>query len=1032
MGPGVALLVLIATLAVAASPAGAEVQPYGASDYGGFRSVMPPGNNGFDNAAQLAAFEALHQYPPHTNDQYTMYQNLLWGYLSLTDATIPDYFKDATFGVKPGDVDRVESPEPGATIVWDKQYGVPHIYGDTRAELMFGAGYAAAEGRLLEIDALRHVGRAELAQFAGGSNANQDALQWAVAPYTEADLQAQVNRLAASGPLGAQVVSDGESYISGLNAYIAHAKSNLLLMPAEYIALGMPQGPAPFVPADLVAIASAIAGAEGVGGGTELPWTLLYEALRQHLGQKAGYRAFLDFRAPDDPAAPTTVHGVRFPYDTVPNRIARGSEALPDPGSVVQSPLQVVSGARRRSTGALRILAGGERYGGLLPTGDSNALLISARESASGHPLAVMGPQIGYFSPEVLMEEDLHGPGVQAEGAAVPGASQYVELGHGEDYAWSATSGYEGIASTFAVPLCNPGGGPASVSSNFYELDGRCLPMDVLRRTESWTANLGDSTPAGSQTLTAYRTEIGLVEARATIGGRPVAYVVDRSTYMHELDSAIGFLMFDDPAYMTDAAAFERAASQIGYAFNWFYVDSRHIAFFNAGLLPVRAPHTNPLFPTWSAFPWKGFNPQQNTAAYLPADEHPQVIDQPYITSWNNKQAPAYSGADSLTNFTSVWRSQLLDAGIQSDLRHGKMTLAQLIQAMEGAGTIDLRGWAVLPYLLRVLGTPSEPSLAAAVAQLRAWLWAGARRFSPSAGAPYEFSGAIQIMDAWWPLLVRGIFQPVIGSAAFAALAQIDPIDQSPNSQALSPGGGGAVHAGSAWDVGIYGTVRTDLQQALGMHPAGALSRTYCGRGRLAACRAQLLSTLAQAIAEPAAQVYPGDKYCAAGDQWCWDAIVFRPIGAISQPLMQWVNRPTFQQAVEIQGHRPFPSERACIYDEYPAVAVTAARYARGVLTVRGRARPRSCGAGPAALARVAVAIAQRVGGGRCRFLTARGRLTAPRACSQALWVPAGGARRWSLRERAALGAGRFEALAVVTDRSGTTALARRRTLTVR
>jgi hypothetical protein len=34
------------------------------------------------------------------------------------------------------------------------------------------------------------------------------------------------------------------------------------------------------------------------------------------------------------------------------------------------------------------------------------------------------------------------------------------------------------------------------------------------------------------------------------------------------------------------------------------------------------------------------------------------------------------------------------------------------------------------------------------------------------------------------------------------------------------------------------------------------------------------------------------------------DKIGFRAVGGISQPLIPWVNRPTFQQAVQIQGHR--------------------------------------------------------------------------------------------------------------------------------
>jgi hypothetical protein len=43
---------------------------------------------------------------------------------------------------------------------------------------------------------------------------------------------------------------------------------------------------------------------------------------------------------------------------------------------------------------------------------------------------------------------------------------------------------------------------------------------------------------------------------------------------------------------------------------------------------------------------------------------------------------------------------------------------------------------------------------------------------------------------------------------------------------------------------------------------------------------------------------------CSDGDQTCYDKIRFRPLGAITQPLIPWQNRPTYQQADEIQGHR--------------------------------------------------------------------------------------------------------------------------------
>ena len=65
-----------------------------------------------------------------------------------------------------------------------------------------------------------------------------------------------------------------------------------------------------------------------------------------------------------------------------------------------------------------------------------------------------MGPQVGYYTPEILMEEDLHGPGIDARGAAFPGVNLYVELGHGRDYAWSATTATSDNVDTFAEVLC--------------------------------------------------------------------------------------------------------------------------------------------------------------------------------------------------------------------------------------------------------------------------------------------------------------------------------------------------------------------------------------------------------------------------------------------------------------------------------------------------------------------------------------------------------------------------------------------------
>ena len=298
--------------------------------------------------------------------------------------------------------------------------------------------------------------------------------------------------------------------------------------------------------------------------------------------------------------------------------------------------------------------------------------------------------------------------------------------------------------------------------SNYYVYQGQCLPMETLTQTESWSPNAADNTPAGSQTLSIQRTKMGLVSARATVGGRPVVYTRLRATYMHELDSAVGFEHFNEPALMRNPADFMNAANNIQYTFNWFYTDDKHIAYFNSGANPVRAANTDPLFPVWSSHPWQGYNGDNNTFQQAPQSQHPQVTDQNYITSWNNKPAPGYANGDSGQEFSSIYRSDLLDNGINAFLGKGqKMTLPDLVNAMGTAATQDLRGVTVLPTVLAILGHPSDPQLASAVNVLSAWVASGSHRLDRTGGGHYDHAQAVQIMDAWWPLLVNADFGPI-------------------------------------------------------------------------------------------------------------------------------------------------------------------------------------------------------------------------------------------------------------------------------
>jgi acyl-homoserine lactone acylase PvdQ len=882
-----ALRVAVAFSLLTAAPASAQLPPlpiptpaptvapgnYQADDGGGFRSILPSGTRGRYSLTELAAFLTTGVTVPHCCDQLPMYDGLNRAVPGLTAAAVPRYFKDASFGVPAGQAERTYSPRADVTIVRDRAFGVPHVYGRARSGAMFGLGYAGAEDRLFFMDVLRHAGRGELSSFAGGANQAQDAEQWAVAPYTEADLERQARDLPRYlGAQGAQIVADVDQYVAGINQYILEARLDPAKLPGEYAAIGRPLGPDPFKPADLIATAAMVGGIFGKGGGGELEFSRLADALEARFGRTLGDRVFRDFRSAEDPEAPVTVRSRRFPYQ-VPPRRPRGV-ARPDPGSFKAS----------------QPATGGSILG--FPARASNALLVAGAHSKSGHPLMVAGPQVGYFNPQILMEEDVHapasagGPGIDAQGASFVGINLYVQLGRGRDYAWSATSAGQDIIDTFAVPLCD---------ATHYRFRGACEPIEVLEKTNAWVPTAADQTPPGTQRLRAERTKLGIVAGRGTVHGRPVLFTKLRSTYFHEVDSAAGFMDFNTPAAVRDPASFQRAAAKIGYTFNWFYADDRHIAYFNSGDNPVRAARVDHDFPVSATYEWRGWDPASWRARFTPASEHPQVVDQDHLVNWNNKQARGYRSADE-NAYSSTYRSVLLEDRVKAGIAGGrKMDLAQLIGAMALAGTEDLRAHADLPLALRVIGSSREP----AVAKLRAWLRDGALRKDADGDGVYEHADAIRIMDAWWPRWLRAQFEPVLGRTAFDTLTATIATDNPPNNH--------GEHLGSAFQGSWYGFASKDLRTVLGDKVRGRYARTYCGGGSLARCRRALLKSLKAAAAVPASEVYGGDKVCAdagkAGDQWCFDAVRQRPIGAATQPLIAWINRPTFQQAVEVQTH---------------------------------------------------------------------------------------------------------------------------------
>ena len=66
-----------------------------------------------------------------------------------------------------------------------------------------------------------------------------------------------------------------------------------------------------------------------------------------------------------------------------------------------------------------------------MPKDMSNALVVNGSQTKSGHPIAVFGPQVSYFAPQILSILDIHAPDYAAMGASVRALADELDVAVG-------------------------------------------------------------------------------------------------------------------------------------------------------------------------------------------------------------------------------------------------------------------------------------------------------------------------------------------------------------------------------------------------------------------------------------------------------------------------------------------------------------------------------------------------------------------------------------------------------------------------
>jgi acyl-homoserine lactone acylase PvdQ len=897
--------------------------------YQGFHSVLAFGEGESTTDADLAHYEATGQAPPSDLSQQQQYEGLEQAWPGFTTAGLGKYYKSSAFqaepsttqlltlqaqgnGGDPGRPQNVEMPESGVTIVREPPDYVPRIYAATRAEGMWAAGYVTAEDRLFFMDVLRHTAEGTTAELLGPSAAPADSTQLGLQDASPQHLTAELEALPkTNGAEGAQSLSDLNNYVAGINAFIQMTKIDPARLPAEYPALGIT--PQTWTLADTAAVGIYLVGQFTVFGGDQGQQAEALRMAEKRLGGRRGTRVFDDLRLPHDPSAVVTLPK-RFHSDN-PGTVKARSEALINPGSlkarntVTGRPAGASDSGAAAHTAATGLPAWARTLAtrGLhLPHLESNAVLVDAKRSGTGHALAAMGPQVGYYTPEVFLEYELHAPGIDVSGVSFPGASPYPLIGHGIDFAWTGTSAFSANEDVFAERLCNPNHSRPTLLSSHYMYRGRCIAFSsraIVEHTPVAPTSPGAPTTITMHTLNSVH---GPITSYAKVRGRPVALATAAATVDHEAPAYVAFMRLAENK-PTSPQSFIAAMRAYPGSENWFYVDDKNIAVYQSGMFPQHARGTNPDFPIWGTgrWDWRGFKPATDGYRRLSARANPQSIDprQGYLVNWNNAIAHGWRVAAGDWSNGPVVRATILQDLLSSALHRGTLSLTSLTGLVTAPSlTADLRGMADWPWLKRVIGRSRSASVRRLVGVLQSWSKAGSQRRSLTYGGQVADSPAVLLMDNWWPRLVRAEFQPVVGRSLMSFISAHFNLIQP---DGIRDGTGNGFFEG--WEM----DVQKDLRQVLHRHVRGRFSRTYCGRGSRRRCRALLTRTLLQAAAALSKRYgasmtgWKLPTLCAVSAQPACDQIQPTAAGAINVPPQPFDNRGTFYQAVALTGHRP-------------------------------------------------------------------------------------------------------------------------------
>lgn len=324
------------------------------------------------------------------------------------------------------------------TVAWDSA-GVPHVIAATDAGALYGAGWASAKDRHLQMNLYLLGEQGRLAEFFGADHIEADTnarvtQRWAHAQRTAANLDADTLALL-------------QAYADGVNAWTAAGD-----LDPRFKDHGLT--PMTWTPAHCIAAWNHLAGGYTGNAQAEASRYAELQADIAELGEEAAIEAWLSLFHPGQSEA-AVVQEEEVDAETV-QAIARYAASL------------------------------GHVGGGLRFTADSpaphfsHAFAISGDRSESGEPMIVADPQLEVTNPAIWHEIFVYGETLHARGVTVPGTPG-MAVGRTPGVAWGITAGGGDQSDLFRLEMKD---------SDTYTIDG--VDHDLTRTEETLLVAGGD------------------------------------------------------------------------------------------------------------------------------------------------------------------------------------------------------------------------------------------------------------------------------------------------------------------------------------------------------------------------------------------------------------------------------------------------------------------------------------------------------------------------------------------------------------